>query len=129
MPLTKNYLMTWGGGWFENAPKDFVATFQQDVRNVKNEQVVLLAGVLPAEVNHGYHGIGNMRIVSVNGEQIRNLADLVRLSELRNGTPYTVFVSDSGTVLALDKALVASATGDLLKKYQIPADRSADLVR
>jgi S1-C subfamily serine protease len=127
LPLSKNYLMTWGGGWFESAPKDFVAIFQKDVRSVKDEQVVLLAGVLPAEVNRGYHGIGNMRIASVNGEHIRNLADLVRIAEAGNGTPSTVFVSDNGTVLALDKAIVASTTGDLLKQYQIPTDRSDDI--
>jgi S1-C subfamily serine protease len=126
-PLSKNYLMTWGADWQGEAPKDLVATFQNDNREVKDEQAVLLAGVLPAEVNRGYGGFGNLRIVSVNGARIHGMAELVQLVERGDGTPYTVFESDRGTVLSLDRAQAAATTDALLARYRIPADRSDDL--
>ncbi len=127
-PLTKKFLMMWGDDWPEQASPDLLTLFFDDMRSVKGEQAVILTKVLPAEVNHGYDEIDLLRIVSVNGVPIHSLAELVRLAERGNGSPYTIFESDNGTTLTLDRALVTSTTADLLKQYRIPADRSEDLI-
>jgi len=120
--------MMWGDDWPEQASPDLLSLFFDDMRSVKGEQAVILTKVLPAEVNHGYDELDILRIVSVNGVRIHNLAELVRLTGQGDGSPYTVFESDNGTTLILDRQLATSTTADLLKQYRIPADRSEDLV-
>ncbi len=127
-PLTKNYLMMWGDDWPEQASPDLLSLYFDDMRSVKGEQAVILTKVLPAEVNHGYDELDILRIVSVNGVRIHNLAELVRLTGQGDGSPYTVFESDNGTTLILDRQLATSTAADLLKQYRIPADRSDDLI-
>ncbi len=127
-PLTKNYLMILGDDWPENASPNLLSLFFEDMRSVKGEQAVILTKVLPAEVNHGYDELDTLRIISVNGVRIHSLAELVRLTGRGDGSPYTIFESDNGTTLILDRKLVTSTTADLLKQYRIPVDRSEDLI-
>jgi S1-C subfamily serine protease len=128
-PLTRNYLEIWGDEWYDIAPTPLLAIYLEGERSVVDEQVVVLTNVLLGEVNRGYEEAGYSRIVSVNGARVRNLAELVRLTEQGDGSPYTVFTAADGTVLSLDRQLVAATAADLLKQYRIPADRSEDLLR
>jgi hypothetical protein len=126
-PLTKNYLMTWGNRWYDQAPKHLVALLRNNRRTVTDEEVVLLLGVLPSEVNQGYHSFGDLRITTVNGKKINRLSDLIRQVEADAEDPYVVFGETNGAQIVLDRKAVAEAEADLLKTYRVSADRSADL--
>ncbi|RKX32771.1 MAG: hypothetical protein DRP22_01695 [Verrucomicrobia bacterium] len=126
MPLTRNYLMSWGPNWFNNAPKELVAMLSDNLKRPDRDEVVLLTKVLAGSVNEGYHQWNNWVIEKVNGVSIRNLRHLVRLVESsREG--FVVFENDRGQKIILDRAKVAEATPQILKTYHIPADRSPDL--
>ena len=125
-PLTVNYLKTWGTTWFTNAPKNLVASLQFDQLTQVGEKIVVLTRVLPDEVNKGYHNSGDYRIVKVNGQPINNLKDLVRIVE-GSSEPFVTFTDRWGAAVVLDRKSVEARKHEILDKYHIKNDRSADL--
>jgi len=125
-PLTVNYLKTWGATWFANAPKNLVASFQFDQLAKVGEEIVVLTRVLPDEVNKGYHNSGDYRIVQVNGQPINNLKELVRIVE-GSHDPFVTFSDRWGASVVLDRKAVEARKHEILDKYHIKDDRSADL--
>ncbi|HSH13773.1 MAG TPA: serine protease [Desulfurivibrionaceae bacterium] len=125
-PLTVNYLKTWGGTWFSNAPKNLVASFQFDQLTQVGEKIVILTRVLPDEVNKGYHNSGDYRIVKMNGQPINNLPDLVRIVE-GSSEPFVSFTDRWGASVILDRKDVEARKREILDKYRIEKDRSDDL--
>lgn len=127
VPLTQNYLMSWGQDWYNSAPKNLVALYQYGQPDVQGEEAVILSKVLPAEVNSGYHEFRDLRIVSVNGGQIRNLQELIRAVEQSKKKPIITFQSELGLKIVLDRARVESVKASILQTYSVPADRSDNL--
>ncbi|KPJ76548.1 MAG: hypothetical protein AMJ54_11035, partial [Deltaproteobacteria bacterium SG8_13] len=127
VPLTQNYLMSWGEDWYNTAPKNLVALYQFAQAAMEGEEAVILSKVLPAEVNSGYHEYRDLRIVSVNGRQIRNLQQLIRLVEQPPSKPNIEFQSDLGLKIVLDRERVGSEQAEILQTYSVPADRSESL--
>jgi len=126
-PLTVNYLKTWGNTWYNSAPKNLVARYQYDQLARVGEEIVNLARVLPAKVNKGYHQFGDYRVTKVNDKEINNLRDLIRIIETGK-EPFVVFTDRWGAKVVLDREAAEKENADILKKYRIPIDRSADLM-
>ncbi|MEN8134412.1 MAG: serine protease [Thermodesulfobacteriota bacterium] len=125
-PLSVNYLKTWGGNWFNDAPKNLLARYYFDHLSQKDEEIVNLVRVLPAEINKGYHDSGDYRIVKVNGVRINNLRDLIRIvTESRDD--FVVFSDRWGASIVLDRKGAELENGRILEKYRVPKDRSSDL--
>ena len=127
VPLTQNYLMSWGEDWYNSAPKNLVALYQYGQADVEGEQAVILSKVLPAEVNSGYHEFRDLRIVAVDGKKIRNLRQLIQAVERSSRKPSIEFQSDLGLKIVLDRRRVRSEQAEILKTYSVPADRSENL--
>ncbi len=119
--------MSWGQDWYNSAPKNLVALYQYGQTDVQGEEAVILSKVLPAEVNSGYHEFRDLRIVSVNGRQIRNLQELIRAVEQSKKKPIITFQSELGLKIVLDRARVESVKASILQTYSVPADRSDNL--
>jgi S1-C subfamily serine protease len=126
-PLTVNYLKTWGAGWFANAPKNLVASFQFDLLSKVGEEIVVLTRVLPADVNRGYHNSGDYRIYAVNGKKINNLKDLIRIVEEDKDRPFVSFSDRWGASVVLDRKAAEKQNPEILQKYRIKDDRSDNL--
>jgi len=126
-PLTVNYLKTWGATWFANAPKNLVASFQFDQLSKVGEEIVVLTRVLPDEVNRGYHNSGDYRIAKVNDQPINNLKDLIRIVEGSRDEPFVTFTDRWGAAVVLDRKSVEARKHEILDKYRIKDDRSANL--
>ncbi len=127
VPLTQNYLMSWGDDWYNTAPKNLVALYQYGQASVEGEEAVILSKVLPAEVNSGYHEFRDLRIVAVNGRQIDNLQQLIRFVEQSASKPNIQFQGELGLKIVLERGQVASRQEKILQTYSVPADRSEDL--
>lgn len=125
--LTKDFLKAWGPNWFNNAPKELVAMLSENFPEEEGEQVLLLLKVLPADVNQGYHSFANWVVSKVNGQELKNLADLVRKVEGPSEDPFVVFESESGQQIVLDRAKAEAAEANILQVYRIAQDRSDDL--
>jgi len=78
-------------------------------------------------VNNGYEDYINKRIVEVNGKKIKNLQALIRTVEDSPESPYVVFKTVANTTIALDRKKAEAEQAEILKTYQIAADRSANL--
>jgi S1-C subfamily serine protease len=123
MPLTTNYLKTWGKDWIENAPSDLL-TKLHDYPSSEGEEVVVLTSVLPATVNVGYHEYDDLLITTVNGNDIHNLNDLINEVERGQGQPFISFTEKNGTKIVLDRNIAEKERDGILKTYKIPSDRA-----
>ncbi len=127
-PLTKNLLREYGSSWYNKAPKEFVALLGDNYRAPDRDEAVIVLKVLAADVNEGYHNVGNWIVTEVNGQEIRNLRHLIELVEQPEDRPYTELRSGSGHILVLDRKKVTATSAEILELYRIDADRSADLL-
>ena len=104
--LTGAYLQEWGDKWTERAPQRLVElfSFQQEKRPDPGKKVVFLSQVLPAAINLGYQQYSGLVLERVNGEEIRNLAELSkRVDEAQGEFLIFEFTDDPGK-LVLDAA-------------------------
>lgn len=88
-------------------------------------QVVLLAQVLSAEVNHGYRHFATP-LESFNSTPVLNLAHLAALVDACS-QPFYVFGLEGGRFAALEAAAAAEAGVTILETHGIAADRSPEL--
>jgi S1-C subfamily serine protease len=120
--LTRNFLDT-AGQW---APPR-LAALSPRAQGTPGQEVVLLADVLTAEVNAGYE-LGRWSVVTrVDGQEIRDLADLARLAGQSDGGPLAVFDLDGGERVVVDRTRAAATVGDVLAQYGLASDRSPRL--
>jgi S1-C subfamily serine protease len=116
MPLTTDYLAARNYG-----SHDLMALMAK-APTFEGEEVVVLARVLAAEVNEGYHEIFDGVVKTVDGVKPRNLADLVRLVETGTG-PFVTITYDEEQRLVLDRANALAAGKAIMERYSLAADR------
>jgi len=126
VPLTRDYLKTWGSQWWQIAPHSLLHHYESGVRTAKRQEVVILQKVLADTVNRGYHQFESLEIVRVQGKPIRNLKDLIRIVE-RSRAELVTFESAQGIQLVLDRAEAATRRNAILTRFGVPEDRSSDL--
>jgi S1-C subfamily serine protease len=90
------------------------------------EEVVMLASVLRAELTRSYEDLEQQVIYAVGGTPVRNLRHLSDLIDAAAGE-FVTFTTEAGNVIAVDRALAATAGPEILERYQIGSSRSADL--
>ncbi|MBU1693789.1 MAG: trypsin-like peptidase domain-containing protein [Verrucomicrobia bacterium] len=126
-PLTVNLLQSWGGNWYEKAPKDLVAHLGFNMVTPEQDEVVLALRVLAADVNEGYHTVTSWTVEKVNGQKVRNLRHLIELIENAGDDPFIVLENEWGQKLVLDREMAGRTGPQILQTYRIPKDRSPDL--
>lgn len=125
--LTAEYLRIWGDAWWDKAPKELLHLYHSGDRTEERQEVVVLAQVLADAVNVGYDHLANDVVVEVAGHRPRDLVDFVRRIERE---PHEVLLRmSSGATVLLDARAVAAGKERILRRYHVPADRSADLQR
>jgi S1-C subfamily serine protease len=124
-PLTLNYLLTWGYDWEEDAPSNLLNYLFYERPRQDGEQVVLISKILPAEVNNGYEDVKDRRIISVNGQDFRNLKELIAIIE-SDQTPFVALKDQKGREIVIDRQQAHNAHRRILDAYQISNDRSVE---
>ena len=128
-PLTVNYMVQWG----EN-PRDIPPPFRRrftETRTAENagrEQVVVLIGALPSEVNVGYVEFEDSIVDTVDGHPVASLSHLVELLSSRDGESHRILLEDTECEIVLRHEDVDLRSQEILDRYRIPADRSPDLM-
>lgn len=121
LPLTRNFDM--------NTMGTYLARYAW-APTPERRQVVVLAYVLPDEVNAGYHGLYGQVVESVNGRRACSLVDVAEAFEAHPG-PFHVIqldeLSGGGARVVLDARKARAAHPAILSRYRIPTDRSEDL--
>ncbi|MBI9092015.1 MAG: trypsin-like peptidase domain-containing protein [Desulfobacterium sp.] len=123
--LTMNYLYEYGNGgdFYSNAPTELLNLFYNGDQKKDQKEIVMLAQVLPDDVNIGYHEFINGIIFKVNGKKIVILEDLISAFENQKGDYHTI-EDMKGFKIVLNRRAVEKANKRILKKYKISSDRS-----
>ena len=127
VPLTRDYLKTWGSHWWQVASRALMHHYESGVRSPKRHEVVVLQKVLPDPVNRGYHRAESLEIVKVQGKQIRHLRDLIRLVETSRNE-FVSFETTQGGKMILDRKHALERGPEILAKFGLTSDRSPDLL-
>ena len=120
-----NLIKRWGGDWRKNAPLDFLLFRNEPVTKERQEVVVALR-VLPAEVNLGYHSWTSWVIDKVNGQDIKNFQQFVKLVH-NNKEEFVVIKDRTGYSMVLDHNLATESRDSILATYRVPHYHSKDL--
>ncbi len=127
VPLTKNYLKTYGDPWWQTAPKDLMLLYEEGLARPDYRQAVVLQKVLADRVNQGYHHIESVLVKSVDGIDISDLEELIEIIEDGEGR-YVEFCSFAGHRVVLDRVRANARLDAILERFGVPRDRSTDLV-
>jgi len=123
VPVTRNFLETWGRGWPVDIPHYLRYLFEHSMELNTDRQLkeyVVIAEVLPDEVNSYYSGIKNVVVGSINGLTIRCIDDVYEAFKQPVGDFDLIESMGDGEIWPIN-AEKARARGRLiLDKYDIP---------
>jgi len=124
MPLTQNYMRSWGEKWLYKAPVNFLELYiNEDYPTRERSGVVFLQNTLPDKENTGYtfpHHI----VLKVNGRKISDFRDFVtQMEQSEKGVVRIDF--EGGHVVVIDREKAREANERVLPRYNI--ERSAYL--
>jgi S1-C subfamily serine protease len=125
-PMTVNYAKAWGDDWWNRAPRHLTALLGRSVR-FDGEEAVVVCSLLQAELNSGYEEVAEALIVKADGEAVRNLRHLVGIVESREAG-LLVLETLEGKQIVLDRERARREGPAILARYQVPRDRSEDLL-
>ncbi len=121
-PLTRRLLTEWGNNWRQRAPLRMVYydTFQNDLFEPEQKEVVLMTRVLPDESNIGYEDLGMLEVTKVNDQPIRSFDDLeAALAQPVDGFHKIEFTESPNTIY-LDATTVEERDPILRNNYGLP---------
>jgi len=90
------------------------------------EEVVMLASVLPSELNRGYERLEQEVIYSVDGTPVRSLRQLSDLIDAARGE-FVSIATEQGNLIVIRRTLAAQEGPKILERYHVADDRSAAL--
>ncbi|CAK0825381.1 unnamed protein product [Prorocentrum cordatum] len=116
----------YGQDWDRKAPVEMVQWSSVDHAKTADEQIVMLTQVLSHPLTVGYETLENLRLETVSGTKVNNLAhamelvDVVTSGYLRLGLHHSQVL-----VLRADEA--RAATAEVLEMHSVPHAASVDL--
>jgi len=125
-PVTVNYAQAWGEDWWNRAPRHLLALLGRSTR-FEDEQAVVVCSVLRAELNSGYEEISEDIIVEADGQTVRSLRHLIQIIESRD-TGLLVLRTHESKQVVLDRERARREGPAILARYQVPSDRSENLI-
>jgi S1-C subfamily serine protease len=126
VPLSRDFLTTWGSEWWQEAPSELVSIYENEIRTTSRREVVVLQKVLADRVNQGYHNDEALAIDRVEGRKIRDLKELIRTVESATGE-FIEFQAHDDSMIVLDREQVAKSNRRIMRRYGVASDRSEDL--
>lgn len=123
MPLTLNYLESWGREWYLNSV-DYLThpVLFDNWRREDREEIVVLTFMLPAGVNTGYETLQNEIIETVDGVNVRNFGQFVELVESGTGE-YLELSTNLNNIIVLRREEAEGENASIMNRYGIPSDR------
>jgi hypothetical protein len=123
VPLTEDYLRSWGSDWRQHAPFRLAYYENGKVTPDRSERVVL-SQVLPDPVNIGYESLRNVVVDKINGLNIRDISDVAQaLKSPVNGFDVFTFAKGEETGEAvLDATGLEQANTSIMARFHIRYD-------
>ena len=88
----------------------------------------MLSGILSNDLTRGYESYEEEIVYAVDGEPVQDLAHLSWLLDNGSSKLVAIMMERRTTILVLDRAESQRLTPQVLKRYQIAADRSPELI-
>jgi len=127
VPLSKNYLKTYGDPWWQTAPRDLLQLYEDGSLSADYREPVVLQKVLADQVNQGYHDLESLLVESVNDRPIGDLRELIEVVESAEGRFLDVLAHD-GRRVVIDRAEASRRQQFIFDLFGVPEDRSPDLL-
>ncbi len=122
--LTGEYLRTWGNEWASKAPLALVARhyLRRQEQQPDTRRLIVLAYVLPAAYNLGYHDLNNLVVESVNSRRVRSIDELLEAFKHPLGGFQTILLQPNRArrEIVLDAATFAQQTQGINAAYNLP---------
>ena len=121
--LSRQYLREWGANWMKDAPQRLVYKdrFQSELYPEGNRRVVVLTQVLPANTTIGYDEIAYLSVRTVNGKEVKSLADLAEAVKHTVDGFITIETEEDPKQIALDPKQVDAEAESLKQNYGLPS--------
>ena len=132
IPLSANFLKAkYGGDWTSRAPVELVNHYYSSFKEFDNEEIVILAHILPNPINDGYHqALRQCPIVQkcndIEIENTRHLASIIDNLD-SNESPFVTLQVSPYHVCIMDVEESREKLGEILKSQNIACDRSDNL--
>jgi S1-C subfamily serine protease len=125
VPLTRNYLETWGRDWRTNIPHYLRYLFRNSMQlntDRQRKEYIVLAEIMPDEVNSYAADFRSRAVESINGINIWSLDDVYKAFQQNVDDFYSIkFMGDNRT-LPIDAEKARLRQQLILNKYHIPAE-------
>ena len=125
VPLTRNYLETWGRDWRTNIPHYLRYLFRNSMQlntDRQRKEYIVLAEIMPDEVNSYAADFRSRPVESINGIDIWSLDDVYKAFQQNVDDFYSIkFMSDNRT-LPIDAKKARLRQQLILNKYHVPAE-------
>jgi hypothetical protein len=129
VPLSRNYLETWGSDWASDMPFKlkyiFVNSSQLNEEKERKEYVVL-SEILDDEVNSYVKRYHNSVVETINGVKINSLEDLPAAFENNDDKFCKIKFMFSPTPMVINNEKAIASTPEIMKRYDIPAQSSLE---
>jgi S1-C subfamily serine protease len=124
VPITRNYLESWGRKWRTDIPHYlrflFINSIQLNTDRARKEYIVL-AEVLPDEVNSYATDFISRPVESINGVSIWNLDDVYNAFTQSADEFYTIKFIGDNRLLPINSKKARERHQLILNKYHVPA--------
>jgi len=125
VPATRNFLETWGRDWPTDMPYYLRYLFNHSMQlntDRQRKEYVVLAEIMPDEVNSYASDFKSQPVESINGTPIWSLDDVYKAFKQHVNDFYVIKFMGTDHPLVLDGKLAQTRHQIILKKYQVPAD-------
>lgn len=119
--LSRQYLKEWGPNWQREAPQRLVYMdhFQSELFPDRNQRVVILSQVLPANSTIGYDDLAYLTVKKVNGKEIKSLDNLAAAVKQPVDGFIKIETEEDPKQIELDASQVAAEAPLLQENYGI----------
>jgi S1-C subfamily serine protease len=125
VPATRNFLETWGRNWLTDIPYYLRYLFSNSMQlntDRQRKEYVVLAEIMPDEINSYSGGFKSLVLETINGVPIWSLNDVPKaFDQPADGYHSLKFMGDD-RMLPIDAQKADIRHQEILKKYQIPAE-------
>lgn len=128
--LSSDLLRSWGNRWWENAPLDFSYYLigNGKLNLMRKNDIVVLLGVIPDDINVGYHMFGNDIIEQVNGQEFDSFKAFVNLvSKIKDNEEYTVFQTMDQSEIVIQNTGIETIDQKIAERNNISSLYSKDV--
>lgn len=119
--LNGRYLKVRGQGRESSSSSRLAYLYRSSANSpeTSGQRVIILATVLPDEINVGYQNIREEVVTAVNGSKINNLSDVFSILD-RDGNIHKITLKSFGLDVVLDKKTIKEANKRIANAYRIP---------